>query len=230
MGPFPPGFASGVGWSIRVAVLFILPSFASLEREVPLKIRIALNRLPLFPGKPEVEVLELVVEADLGRVGKARAEIQLVDARPVNGAHAHRAGGAVRVELAALEHLRPLGHHIGRAFGPGNQLEISLVVIRAQQGLGVNAAAGINDGGYFGVTATIIVLMWNDTARTLVNGALRWFGVSAGPNDIAHFDIWLVREVMWWSVVVVLTAFLFRLLWSSRAAQDMVGLLAGRPG
>jgi hypothetical protein len=85
-------------------------------------------------------------------------------------------------------------------------------------------------GGYLGVTAAIIVLMWNDTARTLVNGALGWFGVSVGPNGIAHFDIWLVREVMWWSVVVVLTAFLFRLLWSSRAAQDMVGLLSGRPG
>ena len=86
------------------------------------------------------------------------------------------------------------------------------------------------DGAYFGVTAAIIVLMWNDTVRTLVNGALRWFGVSVGPNGIAHFDIWLVRELMWWSVVVVLTAFLFRLLWSSRAAQDMVGLLSGRPG
>ena len=86
------------------------------------------------------------------------------------------------------------------------------------------------DGGYFGVTVAIIVLMWNDTARTLVNGALRWFGVSVGQNEIAHFDIWLVRELMWWSVVVVLTAFLFRLLWGSRAAQDMVGLLSGRPG
>jgi hypothetical protein len=86
------------------------------------------------------------------------------------------------------------------------------------------------DGAYFGVTAAIIVLMWNDTVRTLVNGTLRWFGVSMGLNDIAHFDIWLVREVMWWSVVVVLTACLFRLIWSSQAAQDMVGLLSGRPG
>ena len=64
--------------------------------------------------------------------------------------------------------------------------------------------------------ASIVVLMWNDTARTLVNGALRWFDVSAGPNDSAHFDIWLVREVMWWGVVVVLAAFLFRLLRDSR--------------
>lgn len=86
------------------------------------------------------------------------------------------------------------------------------------------------DGAYFGVIAAIIVLMWNDTVRTLVNGTLRWFGVSVGPNDVAHFDIWLVREAMWWPVVVVLTAFLFRLLWGSRAAQDMVGLLSGRPG
>jgi hypothetical protein len=43
-----------IGWSIRVAVLFVLPGFASLEREIPLEIRIALDRLPLLPRKPEV--------------------------------------------------------------------------------------------------------------------------------------------------------------------------------
>jgi hypothetical protein len=84
------------------------------------------------------------------------------------------------------------------------------------------------DGLYFGVTASIIVLMWDDTVRTLVNGTLQWFGVAIGPNDIAHFDIWLVREVMWWCVVGILAAFLFRLLWCSRAAQDAVALLSGR--
>jgi Glycosyltransferase family 87 len=84
------------------------------------------------------------------------------------------------------------------------------------------------DGLYVGVTASIIVLMWNDTARTLVDGALRMLGVSTAPNDIAHFDIWLVREVMWWTVVVVLTAFLFRLVQGSRAARDAVALLSGR--
>ncbi len=130
-----------------MAILFVLPSFASLECEVPLEIRIALDRFPLFPGKPEVDVLELVVKADLARVRKTRPEIHLVDARPVNGTHAHRTGGAVHVELAALEHLRPLG----RAFGPRNQPEIPLVVIRAQQGLGVDAAAGVNDSGHFSV-------------------------------------------------------------------------------
>jgi hypothetical protein len=86
------------------------------------------------------------------------------------------------------------------------------------------------DGLYFGVAASIIVLMWDDTVRTLVNRALQWFGVSVGPDDIAHFDIWLVREVMWWGVVVILVALLFRLVWWSRAAQDAVALLAGRFG
>jgi hypothetical protein len=86
------------------------------------------------------------------------------------------------------------------------------------------------DGLYFGVAASIIVLMWDDTVRTLVNRALQWFGVSLGPDDIAHFDIWLVREVMWWGVVVILVALLFRLLWWSRAAQDAVALLSGRFG
>ena len=86
------------------------------------------------------------------------------------------------------------------------------------------------DGRYVGVIASIIVLMWNDTARTLVNAALRLFGVSARPNDIAHFYIWLVREVMWWAVVIVFAAFLFRLLRDSRATQDAIGLLSGRIG
>jgi hypothetical protein len=86
------------------------------------------------------------------------------------------------------------------------------------------------DGLYFGAIASIIVLMWNDTVRTLLNGALRWFDVSAGPNDIAHFDIWLVREVVWWSIVVILAALLFRLLRDSRVAQDVAGLLSGRTG
>jgi hypothetical protein len=84
------------------------------------------------------------------------------------------------------------------------------------------------DGLYVGVTASSILLMWNDAARSLVNAVLRWFGVSTGSNDIAHFDIWLVREVMWWSVVVILAAFLFRLLRDSRVAQDVAGLLSGR--
>ena len=81
-----------------------------------------------------------------------------------------------------------------------------------------------------GAIASIIVLMWNDTVRTLLNDVLQWFGVSAGPNDIAYSVIWLVREVMWWGVVTVLAALLFRLLSDSRVAQDVVGLLAGRSG
>jgi hypothetical protein len=86
------------------------------------------------------------------------------------------------------------------------------------------------DGLYVGAIVSIIVLMWNDTVRTLLNGALREFGISAGPNDIAHFNIWLVREVMWWFVVVVLAALLFHLLWGSRTAKHAVGLLSGRIG
>ena len=86
------------------------------------------------------------------------------------------------------------------------------------------------DGLYVGVIVSIIILMWNDTVRTLLNGALRWVGVFAGPNDVAHFNIWLVREVMWWFVIVVLAALLFQLLWGSRAAKDAVGLLSGSVG
>jgi hypothetical protein len=66
--------------------------------------------------------------------------------------------------------------------------------------------------------------MWSDTVRALVNGVLWRFGDSAGPNDIAHFDVWLVREVMWWAVACILATFLFRLLWDSRALREAANL------
>jgi hypothetical protein len=95
------------------------------------------------------------------------------------------------------------------------------------------------DGLFLGTAALVIVLMWDDTARTLINGAVRRFGVSAGPNGMAHFNIWLVRELVWWLVVTLLSALMLRLAWASRARQDAAGSfqraaslrpLAGRAG
>jgi hypothetical protein len=86
------------------------------------------------------------------------------------------------------------------------------------------------DGLCVGATAAIIVLMWNETVRTLLSGALQWAGVSAGPNGIAHFAIWLVREAIWWTIVVILAALVLGLLRTSRVAADVVWLVSGRTG
>ena len=71
--------------------------------------------------------------------------------RPVNCAHAHRAGSAVHVEIAAFEHLRPFRNGVGWTFGPGNHLENSVITIRAKKSLGIKAEAGIDDSGHLGM-------------------------------------------------------------------------------
>ncbi|SRR6266545_1288395 len=50
---------------VRMPIFFVLPGFASFQREFPLKIRKAFNGFSLLPGKLEIDVLKLVVEADL---------------------------------------------------------------------------------------------------------------------------------------------------------------------
>src|SRR5579871_65688 len=53
----------------------------------------------LLVGLLKVLVLKRVGKASVGGVGEGRAEIDPIDARPVDGAHAHRARGAVHVDL-----------------------------------------------------------------------------------------------------------------------------------
>jgi hypothetical protein len=86
------------------------------------------------------------------------------------------------------------------------------------------------DGGYFVTICSIIILMWNDAVRSLINAVLSWFGVTARPGDVAHFDVWLVREIMWWGIVTVLTALLLRVILETRTARDTAALLSAMLG
>src|SRR5271156_568835 len=61
--------------------------------------------LPLVPRQPEVLVLELVRETDVARVLEAGAEVEVFDPRPVDGAHAHRTGRSIDIDVATLKHL-----------------------------------------------------------------------------------------------------------------------------
>ena len=127
-------------------VLLVLPGLAGFQGVVPFKIGKALDRLPLFPREFEIDVLKLVVKADLTSIRQSRAEIHPINARPIDGTHAHRAGRAIDVKVAAFEHLRAFGNWIGRAFGTRNHLQISLIIIRAEKGFGIDPAAGVHDG------------------------------------------------------------------------------------
>jgi hypothetical protein len=87
------------------------------------------------------------------------------------------------------------------------------------------------DGLYFGATGIIIVLMWSDPVRALVNGISQQFSGVSPPS--VHFVVWLVREMMWWVVVCILAAFLLRLLCDSQAAREAaarwVNMIAAYP-
>ena len=63
-----------------MAVLLVLPGFASPEGVFLFEIRVALDGFPLLPWEFEVDVLELIVETSLAGVRKTRAEIHAVDA------------------------------------------------------------------------------------------------------------------------------------------------------
>jgi hypothetical protein len=59
---------------------------------------------PLFPWECEILALERIREADVVRILKAGAEIKMVNTRPVDSAHAHRAGCTIDVDSAAFQH------------------------------------------------------------------------------------------------------------------------------
>jgi hypothetical protein len=104
-----------------MAVLLVLPGFASPEGVFLFEIRVALDGFPLLPWEFEVDVLELIVETSLAGVRKRRVPKYTQSMRPVNCAHAHRAGSAVHVEIAAFEHLRPFRNGVGRVNLPAGE-------------------------------------------------------------------------------------------------------------
>ena len=137
--------------SVWVPILLILPGLARFQGVFPFKIGKALDCFPLFPGEFEIDVLKLVVKADLAGVRESCAEIDPINPCPIDGAHAHRTGRSIHVKVAAFEHLRAFGNWIGRPFGTRNHLQISLIIIRAEKGFGIDPAAGVHDGGHLGV-------------------------------------------------------------------------------
>jgi hypothetical protein len=83
------------------------------------------------------------------------------------------------------------------------------------------------DAPYIGAIGSIIVLMWSENFRIVVTETLRQLALYSTRDDVPRFEIWLVREVLWWACLVVLAALLLRLLWDSRAARQAVRLMSG---
>src|SRR5204862_6729896 len=97
-----------------MSVLLVLPRLARFQSIVAFKIGKALDRFPLFPRELEIDVLKLVVKADLAGIRESCAEIDPINSRPIDGAHAQRAGRANHVKVEAFEHLPAPGNWIGR--------------------------------------------------------------------------------------------------------------------
>jgi hypothetical protein len=76
------------------------------------------------------------------------------------------------------------------------------------------------DGVLLGTVALITALMWNSSIRMLIYAAVAKLGVSIRPDSMAHFNVWLVRELVWWLVVTLLSGMVLRLVWESRVARD----------
>src|SRR5712664_4838490 len=77
--------------SIRMAVLLVGPGLEGLETEIAFE-SFRYRDAPLVPRLGEVLVLIGVIEADRAGIGQRAGKIHVIDARPVDRAHAHRAG------------------------------------------------------------------------------------------------------------------------------------------
>jgi hypothetical protein len=74
--PTPRRLILGVGPSdcahfaalVRMSVLLVLPGFASLQGKFAFEIRKAFDGFPVFPREFEIDVLKLVVKADLAGI------------------------------------------------------------------------------------------------------------------------------------------------------------------
>src|SRR5271154_7317471 len=98
-------------------VLLIFPSLVSCKRRFPLEIRCPRDPLSLAPRQREVLVLERVRESDMARVLQAGAEVEVIDSRPVDGAHAHWTRRSIDIDRAPLKHLCALRNQVGRVGG-----------------------------------------------------------------------------------------------------------------
>jgi hypothetical protein len=156
--------------SVGVAVLLLRPGAVGLEAGIALEV--LRHRYAAFdPRQLEVLILKGVVEADLARIVEAGPEIDVIDARPVDGAHAHRARRAVDVDLAPLQHAGALLQLVGRVRLARDHLEDRPgAVLAAQDRLGVQFGRGVDDGGDLGVI--------DRTAR-------EQHAVLAAPDDLA---------------------------------------------
>ena len=59
----------------------------------------------------------------------------------------------------------------------------------------------------------VVLLMWNNGLRLAINRVAERFGISTAPEGMLHFDIWLLRELVWWAVITLLAALLLRVVW-----------------
>jgi hypothetical protein len=73
-----------------------------------------------------------------------------------------------------------------------------------------------------------IILMWSGAISAPLDAGLTYLGVPTLPDSETQVAVWLARELMWWCVVTMLAALMFRLVWDSRARRDVAPLWSSR--
>jgi hypothetical protein len=87
----------------------------------------------------------------------------------------------------------------------------------------------VGDCAYPVLVALIVVLLWSGAIDAPIDAALARSGVPTLPDGITHFYVWLVRELVWWVVVTMLSGLMLRLMWNSEARRGVGHLLVTAP-
>lgn len=76
--------------------------------------------------------------------------------------------------------------------------------------------------------ALVLLLMWGETVRLMIDPVLRQFGLPAQYVDAVNGRVWVLRELTWWAVATMLTTLLIALLLRSQVAQDLAARFSPR--
>ena len=125
---------------------------------------------------------------------------------------------------------------VGCFFAGTNVGYRSIMLLFGVPGL-LDLRSGVQSGRLnFILTATlwaILFLLWKDFFRHGVDIAFGRFDpnqTNALPTDWPHLSFFVFRELAWWSVVAVFTAFIALFLWQSPLAQALMVRWRSRPG
>jgi hypothetical protein len=70
----------------------------------------------------------------------------------------------------------------------------------------------------------LVLLMWEECVRTGLKAISAWLDIPPLAETLSHITLWLGRELAWWWIVSVMTAFLLSLLAGSETVRGFAQL------